>query len=98
MQFQFRNITLTNHRTHNTPLFDFAEVLDLLECPENAQWELDEDEIAIAHGSKWLTEPGLYHLIMQSEAPVAQEFRRWTQAVMVNIYLTGKHDGRAVLN
>ena len=53
---------------------------------ENAEWEFDSPR-----GLTFITEQGMYRLILRSNLPAAEEFTDWTCEVLVSIRKTGSY-------
>jgi len=88
---------------NNKPLFRASEIANILEI-NNIHASLvtfDEDEKIIRsvyneiHGNRditFLTEIGLYRLIMNSRKPIAKPFQKWVCKVIESIRETGKYE------
>ncbi len=100
--FNFNNATMRTLTDKNgDPWFSGQDVCNILDTGTNHLREyLDEDEITNIrttdigqNGGKapvFISEPGLYRLIMRSRKPEAKEFQRWvTHEVLPTIHKTG---------
>lgn len=89
--FQGRKVRTAG--THDAPLFCAADVCDVLEIANSrdACARLDPEEVELvsvqhATGSKkaaFVTESGLFSLILGSRKPEAKAFKRWVTAAGV---------------
>ncbi|KAJ3065722.1 hypothetical protein HK102_007828 [Quaeritorhiza haematococci] len=86
---------------HENPLFkavDVAAILGIGNVRETLR-DYDEDEKVTvsytdsprAHGVNYLTEVGLYRIILASRKPFAKQFKKWVCSVIKEIRLTGQY-------
>ncbi|KAJ3057935.1 hypothetical protein HK102_010775 [Quaeritorhiza haematococci] len=86
---------------HKTPLFkavDVAQILGIGNVRETLR-DYDEDEKVTvsytdgprAHWVNYLTEVGLYRIILASRKPFAKQFKKWVCSVIKEIRLTGQY-------
>ncbi len=100
--FDFRDNHVRTAGTSEAPLFCAADVCSALgiENASQACGKLDQDEtelVYVEHSSGrkhavFVTESGLYSLILTSRKPEAREFKRWvTHEVLPSIRKTGQY-------
>ena len=100
--FNFDGTSVRTAGTPERPLFRASDVCDALGIadPSSACRKLDQDEqelIRIEYGSgskhaTFVTESGLYALIVRSNKPEAKAFRKWvTSEVLPSIRKTGQY-------
>lgn len=87
---------------NNNPLFRASEIGNILEIEKirNSILSFDDDEkVARIVGTPggpqetlFLTEVGLYRLIMNSRKPIAKPFQKWVSKVIKSIRETGKYE------
>ncbi|KAJ3056105.1 hypothetical protein HK102_011244 [Quaeritorhiza haematococci] len=86
---------------HENPLFkavDVAQILGIGNVRETLR-DYDEDEKVTvsytdgprAHRVNYLTEVGLYRIILASRKPFAKQFKKWVCSVIKEIRLTGQY-------
>ena len=98
---EFLGKTLTVFGTVATPLFLAKEVAELLEHTNSRMMlqSVDNDEKVVNNvytlGGKqkcwFLTEYGLYEVLMQSRKPIAKEFKKGVKQILKEIRLTGSY-------
>jgi anti-repressor protein len=90
----------TNISKNDEPIFCGRDVLDILDLETSEYRRVDEDEKVLrltqTPGGEqmmvWVTEPGLYSLILGSRKPEAKAFKRWiTHEVLPAIRKTGTY-------
>ena len=100
--FAYEGKTIRTAGTAEAPLFCAKDVCDILEIGNSSQaaTRLDEDELTSvkltsggqARELQFVTESGLYSLILGSRKPEARAFKRWvTQEVLPAIRKTGAY-------
>ncbi|KAJ3051202.1 hypothetical protein HK102_012111, partial [Quaeritorhiza haematococci] len=92
---------ITVKGNHENPLFkavDVAAILGIGNVPESLK-DYDEDEKVTlsntegprANRVNYLTEGGLYRIILASRKPFAKQFKKWVCSVIKEIRLTGQY-------
>ncbi len=99
---QFQNLHITVHGTYEEPLFkakDIGELLDIRNIRHAVSNFNDKQRCVVFNdtpGGKqdvvYLTEQGLYKLLMRSRKKVADQFQDWVCEVIKEIRLKGKYD------
>jgi prophage antirepressor-like protein len=87
--------------THENPLFkakDIANILELSNIRENLKdFSSEEKVVSLTYSlggpqeTTFLTEIGLYKIIMRSRKPIANKFQSWVVNVIKEIRLTGMY-------
>lgn len=99
---KFNDLDITIYGTHEDPLFkakDIGVLLDMKDINSTIR-DFDEDHKCMHSmhtlgGIKFttfLTEFGLYKVLMISRKPVAKSFQRWVFSAIKEIRLTGKYE------
>lgn len=100
---QFENLNITIYGTYENPLFkakDIGELLDIKNIREiiknfNNKQRCDvslTDAIGREQKTTFLTEQGLYKVLMKSRKPIAEQFQDWVCEVVEEIRKQGKYD------
>jgi prophage antirepressor-like protein len=101
-QFQENNITI--YGTHDKPLFKAKDIGDLLEIKNirDTVKNYNKNQRCVvltdtAFGEKdtiFLTEQGLYKVLMKSRKPIAEKFQDWICEVVEEIRKTGEYKSK----
>lgn len=100
---QFNGLNITIYGTYEEPLFkakdigDFLEIRNIREVIKkfNKKQRCDvslTDAIGREQVTTFLTEQGLYKVLMRSRKPIAEKFQDWVCEVIEEIRLKGKYD------
>jgi prophage antirepressor-like protein len=83
---------------------DVSKMLSTVDDDEKAKYQLNLGGEDYSHGGvrgnvdTWfLTENGLYEVLMQSRKPIAKQFKKQVKVILKNIRTTGGHVGNADL-
>lgn len=99
---QFENLNITIYGTYENPLFkanDIGELLDIKNIRDaiknfnNKQKGVGlTDTLGGKQEITFLTEQGLYKILMKSRKPIAEQFQDWVCEVIEEIRKRGKYD------
>lgn len=100
---EFNGLNIEVHGTYEDPLFKAKDIGDLLEMKNireviknfNNKQRCDvslTDAIGREQNTTFLTEQGLYKLLMKSRKPIAEQFQDWVCEVIEEIRKRGKYD------
>lgn len=102
---QFEELNIPIYGTYEEPLFkakDIGELLDLKNIREsiknyNSKQKCEyslTDAIGRNQNTTFLTEQGLYKVLMKSKKPIAEKFQDWVCQVIQEIRLTGEYKNK----
>jgi prophage antirepressor-like protein len=100
---EFNGLNIEVHGTYEQPLFKAKDIGDLLEMKNireviknfNNKQRCDvslTDAIGREQNTTFLTEQGLYKLLMRSRKPIAEQFQDWVCEVIEEIRKKGKYE------